>query len=159
MLAVWQALNPFPHIDAFWRLCSRQLFENMATKEEIDQNEQFPFVTTFSTLFNYCTLIKREFLNLFKVVCCRFVVVKKVKCNNFLFSFILICPKDLTYINQISDEGRFHESSNLWLNCMYKLYCLDLASKDVLWGLWRFFWGIATFLIFYFVKWLEFENN
>ena len=27
--------NPFTHIDAFWRLCSWQLFENMATKEEI----------------------------------------------------------------------------------------------------------------------------
>ena len=25
-------LNPFPHIDAFWRLCSRQLFENIVTK-------------------------------------------------------------------------------------------------------------------------------
>ena len=22
-------INPFPHIDAFWRLCSRQLFENI----------------------------------------------------------------------------------------------------------------------------------
>ena len=27
--------NPFPHIDAFWRLCSRRLFENIVTKEEI----------------------------------------------------------------------------------------------------------------------------
>ena len=34
-------LNPFPHIDAFWRLCSRQLFENIVTKEEIAQNLQF----------------------------------------------------------------------------------------------------------------------
>ena len=25
-------LNPFPHIDAFWRLCSRRLFENIVTK-------------------------------------------------------------------------------------------------------------------------------
>ena len=30
--------NPFPHIDAF---CSRWLFENIMTKEEIAQNEQF----------------------------------------------------------------------------------------------------------------------
>ena len=29
--------NPFPHIDAFWHLCSRQLFENIVTKEEIAQ--------------------------------------------------------------------------------------------------------------------------
>ena len=46
-------LNPFPHIDSFWRLCSRRLFENMLRKEEIAQNEHF--VTMISTLFNYCT--------------------------------------------------------------------------------------------------------
>ena len=34
-------INPFPHIYAFWRLCSRQLFENKVTKEEINQNEHF----------------------------------------------------------------------------------------------------------------------
>ena len=34
-------VNPFPHIDAFWRLCSRQLFEIIVTKEEIAQNKQF----------------------------------------------------------------------------------------------------------------------
>ena len=33
--------NPFLHIDAFWCLCSRRLFENIVTKEEIAQNEQF----------------------------------------------------------------------------------------------------------------------
>ena len=32
--------NPF-HIDTFWRLCSRWLFENIVTKKEIAQNEQF----------------------------------------------------------------------------------------------------------------------
>ena len=31
-------LNPFPHINAFLR---RRLFENIVTKEEIAQNEQF----------------------------------------------------------------------------------------------------------------------
>ena len=34
-------VNPFPHIDAFWRLCRKQLFENIVTKEEIAQNMQF----------------------------------------------------------------------------------------------------------------------
>ena len=34
-------LNYFPHIDAFWHLCGRQLFENVVKKEEIAQNEQF----------------------------------------------------------------------------------------------------------------------
>ena len=61
--------NPFPHIDAFWRLCSRQLFENIVTKEEIAQNEQFlrlpqcfP-VLVISYPFNY-----RDFL-LFDKIC------------------------------------------------------------------------------------------
>ena len=31
---------PFPHIDAFLSLCSRRLFENIVTKQEIAQNEQ-----------------------------------------------------------------------------------------------------------------------
>ena len=34
-------LNPFPHIDTFWRLCCRRLFENIVTKEKIAQNKQF----------------------------------------------------------------------------------------------------------------------
>ena len=37
----WKTVNPFPHIDAFWRHCSRRLFENILTKEEIAQNVQF----------------------------------------------------------------------------------------------------------------------
>ena len=40
----YRLLNPFPHLNAFWRLCSRQLFENILTKEEIAQNEQFPLL-------------------------------------------------------------------------------------------------------------------
>ena len=38
---MWESINPFPHIDTFWRLCSRRLFKNIVTKEEIAQNEQF----------------------------------------------------------------------------------------------------------------------
>ena len=34
-------VNPFPHKDAFWLLCSRWLFENIVTKKEIAQTEQF----------------------------------------------------------------------------------------------------------------------
>ena len=33
--------NLFPHIDTFWRLCSRRLFENIVTKEEIARFVQF----------------------------------------------------------------------------------------------------------------------
>ena len=40
-VCMWERVNPFPHIDAFRRLCSRWLFENIVTKEEIAQNEQF----------------------------------------------------------------------------------------------------------------------
>ena len=59
-------INPFPHIDAFVRLCSRQLFENMATKEKIAQNEQFLYLSPcFQPQFNYCLL-------LFKGVVCAF---------------------------------------------------------------------------------------
>ena len=37
-------IYPFPHIDAFWSLCSRWLFENIVTKRAIS-----PFYTMFST--------------------------------------------------------------------------------------------------------------
>ena len=33
-----ERVNPYPHTDTFWRLCSRQLFENIVAKEEIAQN-------------------------------------------------------------------------------------------------------------------------
>ena len=39
--SILNCINPFLHIDAFWRLCSRQLFENIVTKEDIVQNKQF----------------------------------------------------------------------------------------------------------------------
>ena len=38
---MWTKINPFPHIDVSWRLYSRQLFENIVTKEEIAQIEKF----------------------------------------------------------------------------------------------------------------------
>ena len=44
-------INPFPHIDAFWRLCSRRLFENIVTKEEIAQNVQFLLLLQCFPLF------------------------------------------------------------------------------------------------------------
>ena len=39
-------VTPFPHLDAFWCLCSRRFFENMATKEEICHH-----------VFNYSTSV------------------------------------------------------------------------------------------------------
>ena len=71
---VTNTLNPFPHIVAFWRLCSRRHFENIVTKEEVAQNKQFLLLPQcFPLLFNY-----KDFLifwqNMFKVICCRIVV-------------------------------------------------------------------------------------
>ena len=43
--------NPFLHIDAFGRLCSRRLFENKVTKEEIAQNVQFLLLPQCFPLF------------------------------------------------------------------------------------------------------------
>ena len=61
-------INPLPNIDAFWRLCSRQSFENIVTKEEIAQNEQFLLLPQCFPLlvigypFNY-----RDFLFFYKI--------------------------------------------------------------------------------------------
>ena len=76
---IWERVNPFPHTDTFWRLCSRRLFENKVTKEEIAQDEQFLLLPQCLPLlvigypFNY-----RDFpffdKNMFKVVCCRIVL-------------------------------------------------------------------------------------
>ena len=58
-VCMWERLiNPFPHRHAFWRLCSRWLFENIVTKEEIAQIEQFLLLPVFPLLvisypFNY----------------------------------------------------------------------------------------------------------
>ena len=49
-MMLYTSINPFPHIDTFWRLRSRQLFENMVTKEEIAQNEQFLLLPQFFPL-------------------------------------------------------------------------------------------------------------
>ena len=52
-------VNPFPNIDTFWRFCSRWLFENIVTKEEIAQIKKFlPLPQCFPLLvigypFNY----------------------------------------------------------------------------------------------------------
>ena len=38
---VLRCINNFPHIYALWRFCSRRLFENIVTTEEIAQNVQY----------------------------------------------------------------------------------------------------------------------
>ena len=71
--------NPFPHIDAFWRLCSRRRFENIVTKEEIAQNVQFLLLPQcFSTFCHRLSIQLWRFSTFwqktFKVVCCRIAV-------------------------------------------------------------------------------------
>ena len=51
MKRLGKRLNPFPHINAFERLCSRRLFENIVTKEEIAQNVQFLLLPQCFQLF------------------------------------------------------------------------------------------------------------
>ena len=73
------SLNPFPHIDAFGRLCSRWLFENIVTKEEIAQNVQFLLLPQCFPLFVIVYPFKlwrfsMFWQNMFKVIWCRIVV-------------------------------------------------------------------------------------
>ena len=63
LIAKLPRINPFPHIDAFWRLCSRRLFENMLTKEEIAQNKQFHL---WSSCFQLYSIIVLSFKGSFK---------------------------------------------------------------------------------------------
>ena len=73
--------NPSQHVDAFWCSLQQMAFENIVKKVEI---AHFSFLLSpmFSTVFNYCSFkFRREFskfcLNVFKVICCRFVVCGK----------------------------------------------------------------------------------
>ena len=51
LLHLYTLINPFPHIDAFRRICSRRLFENIVTKEENAQNKQFLLLKQCFPLF------------------------------------------------------------------------------------------------------------
>ena len=73
LIVIW--INHFLHIDAFWHLCSRRLFENMATKELIAQNEHVLFLSPcFQLLFFHLKGVSNCFGYVFKVVCCSYVV-------------------------------------------------------------------------------------
>ena len=82
-----KGFNPFPHIDAFWRLCSRRLFENIVTKEEIAIS---PFATMFSTFCHRLSIqLWRFFYFLTKYVQSRLLqncrMREKVKILNMFF--------------------------------------------------------------------------
>ena len=75
-------LNPFPHVDNFWHLCSRQLLKLCDKRRNCSKQAIPPFATKFSTFFSICTYNKRAFpyflVDIFKVVCCRFVICGKI---------------------------------------------------------------------------------
>ena len=76
-----ETVNPFPHIDAFWRLCSRQLFENSDKRRNCTKSAISPFATMFSTFCHRLSIqlwsFSKLWQNTFKVVCCRIVVWRK----------------------------------------------------------------------------------
>ena len=109
-----ERVNPFPHTDAFWRLRSRQLFENTVTKEEIAQNEQFLLLPqcfpllVISYPFNY-----RDFQffgqNMFKVACCRIVVWGKGLISVIMLNKLcLICKMPIYTILSHNAETLSH---------------------------------------------------
>ena len=53
--------NPFPHIDAFWHLCSRRLSKTLWQKEKLLNTSNFSFAKVFSSLFNYNAISYRGF--------------------------------------------------------------------------------------------------
>ena len=73
--------NPFPPVDAFWRLCSRRLLKTL-WQREIAQNEQFLLLQEGFQIFSVTLLSFKEIFTsfcmvVFKVVCRRFVVCGK----------------------------------------------------------------------------------
>ena len=92
-----------PHIDTFWRLCSRLIFENIVTKEEIAQNAQFLLLPQcFPLLFIGYPFNYREFL-VFDKICsknCRmreraFILGMHIPCNKTVLviaKYLLVWP-------------------------------------------------------------------
>ena len=75
-------LNSFPHTDAFWRLCNVRLLKTLWQKEKLLKTSNLSFCYNVFNFFssNY-TFIFGDFpwfcLDVFKVVCCGFVVCGK----------------------------------------------------------------------------------
>ena len=85
-------LNHFLYIDAFWNIISRRRFENMPTKEEIAQNEQFLLLSPCFQLYSIIVLSFSEIVTDFALMFSKssaadyFVCGKRVKRNSILFS-------------------------------------------------------------------------
>ena len=98
VISFFLCLNPFPHIDAFCRLCSGRLFVNIVTKEEMAQNEQFLLLPQcFSLLVVYypfnnfllqnCRMWKRD--NVFNHI--QYLHKHFNSCRSFMFSKSFRC--------------------------------------------------------------------
>ena len=81
--------NTFPHIDAFWRLCSSRIFENKATKEQfLCLSPCFQLYSIIVLSFKGCFQICSGMF--FKVIWCRFVVCGKYSLYEYLNLYIYI---------------------------------------------------------------------
>ena len=126
-------INPFPHIDAFWRLCSRQLFENIVGKRRnCTKRAISPFATMFSTFCHRYSIQLWRFSffwqNMFKVVCCRIAIwgkglMNKVENNPFKLADTFWCLCSRQPLNTLL------QTENLLIMCNFPLLLQSLFNK------------------------------
>ena len=114
-------LNPFPHTDAFWRLCSRRLLKTMWLKKKLLKQAISPFAAMFSTFFSNYTFIygdlcffPRCFQSCRLQICLMWERVKNISPNkqsikwfvflyNFPFYIINVSSLNSTIVHSIRD--------------------------------------------------------
>ena len=82
-----------PHIDAFWRICSRRFLKISWQKKKLLKKSNFSFChNVFTFFFSNYTYNSRDFpyfwVDIFKVICCRFSVCGKGLIEVFYISHI-----------------------------------------------------------------------
>ena len=80
----------------FWRICSRRLMKTLWQKEKLLKTSNYSFChTVFNFFFSNYTFIYRDFpccyLNVFKVICCRFVLCGK-GLTLYYFALFIVQP-------------------------------------------------------------------
>ena len=127
------SFNPFSHIDAFWRLCSRQLFENIVTKEEYEQflllQKCFQHLV-IGYSFNY-----RDFPffdKICSVIYCRIVVWRKgLKRFSIVSCRIDLSGKGLRCVRKVQQDDPYHHTDVFW--CLWsRLLLKTLRQKQKL---------------------------
>ena len=124
--------NPFPHIDAFWRLCSRKLFWKHSDKRRnCSKRAISPFDTMFSTFSHRLSIQLKRFSmfwqNMFKVVCCRIVVWGKGLSN---FSFCHDVFKSL--LLQMSQNASTGGKGLKGASCLVRMFCGVLVQETTI---------------------------